>query len=96
MAKLLEKPEELKVTTNIEGTPLTIAKNGKTERVTRIYQHWHAFEQLWAQEILKDYFRVRTSKGFICDIYRDAISNTWYLSRICDQDLHIRNKESHN
>jgi len=84
MAKLLEKPEALKVTTNIEGTPLTIARNGRAERVTRIYQHWHVSEQLSAQEILEDYFRVRTSKGFICDIYRDAISNIWYLSRIYD------------
>jgi hypothetical protein len=84
MAKLLEKPEELRVTTNIEGTPLTINRNGKAERVTRIYQRWHASEQSYEQEILKNYFRVRTSKGLIYDIYRDAVSNLWYLGRIYD------------
>lgn len=84
MAKLLEKPEELRVTTNIEGTPLNITRNGKPERVTRIYQQWHVSEQLWTQEILKNYFRVRTSKGLIYDIYRDTMSNLWYLSRIYD------------
>lgn len=84
MVKLLEKPEEIRVTTNIEGTPLNITRNGKTERVTRIYQQWHVSEQLWAQEILKNYFRVRTSKDLIYDVYRDAISNLWYLSRIYD------------
>jgi len=87
MAKLLEKPEELeelKVTANIEGTPLTITRNGKPERVTRIYQQWQVSEQFFDQEILKNYFRVRTSKGVICDIYRDAASNSWYLGCVYD------------
>lgn len=84
MAKLLEQPEELRVTTNIEGTPLTITRNGKAERVTRIYGQWHVSEQLWGQEILKNCFRVRTSKGLIYDIYRDNASNHWYLNEICE------------
>jgi len=84
MSKLLEKPEELRVTTNIEGTPLTITRNGKAERVTRIYGQWHVSEQLWGQEILKNYFRVRTSKGLICDIYWDAASKLWYLGEVCE------------
>lgn len=84
MATLLEKPEELRVTANIEGTPLTITRNGKAERVTRIYQQWQVSEQLFEQEILKSYFRIRTSKDVICDIYRDTASNAWYLGRVHD------------
>ena len=84
MAKLLEKPEELRVTANIEGTPLTVSRNGKAERVNRIYQQWQVSEQLFEQENLKSYFRVRTSKGLIYDIYRDTASNSWFLGRICE------------
>jgi hypothetical protein len=84
MAKLLEKPEALRVTANIEGTPLTITRNGKAERVTRIYQQWRVSEQLFEQENLKNYFRVRTSKGLICDIFRDTASNSWFLGRVCE------------
>jgi hypothetical protein len=84
MAKLLEKPEELRVTANIEGTPLTISRNGKAERVTKIYQQWRVSEQLFEQENLKNYFRVRTSKGLIYDIFRDTASNSWFLGRICE------------
>jgi hypothetical protein len=84
MAKLLEKPEELRVTANIEGTPVTITRNGKAERVTRIYQQWRVSEQLFEQENLKSYFRVRTSKGLICDIFRDTASNSWFLGRVCE------------
>ncbi len=81
MAKLLARPEELRVTANIEGTPLTIIRNGRPERVTRIYQRWHVEDEL---EVTRNYFRVRTSKGLIYDIYRDVVSNLWYLGRICD------------
>jgi len=83
MAKLLEKPEELRVTANIEGTPLTISRNGKAERVTRIYQKWQVSEQVFGQDNLKNYFRIKTSKG-LYDIFRDAMSNSWYLGRVCE------------
>jgi hypothetical protein len=84
MAKLLEKPEELRVTANIEGTPVTITRNGKAERVTRIYQQWRISEHLFEQENLKSYFKVRTSKGLIYDIFRDTVSNSWFLGRVCE------------
>jgi hypothetical protein len=83
MAKLLEKPEELRVSANIEGTPVTISRNGKAERVTRIYKQWQVSEQLFEQENFKNYFTVKTSKG-LYDIYRDMASNSWYLGRICE------------
>ncbi len=82
MTRLLEKPEELKVSANIEGTPLTITRNGKTERISRIYQKWCASEELGGEVIPKNYFTVRTSKGFIYDIYRNTKSNMWYLGKI--------------
>ena len=83
MSKLLESPEELKVTANIEGTPLTVNRNGKSERVTRIYQQWQVSEEASQQETMKNYFRIRTSKG-LYDIYRESISNSWYLGRVCE------------
>ncbi len=83
MAKLLEQPEELKVTANIEGTPLTVSRNGKPERVTRIYQQWQVSDEILEQDNLKNYFRIKTSKG-LYDIYRESISNSWYLGRVCE------------
>ncbi len=79
MATVLKKPEELKVNTNVAGTPLAITKNGKTERITKIYQNWHVSENLSTQEITKNYFKVRTGKGLVYDIYYDTNSNLWYL-----------------
>ena len=84
MAKLLEKPEELKVSVNIQGVPLTLVRNGKAQRITKVYQRWRAVEQWCGKEILRICFRVKTSQGLVCDIHRDMPTGCWYLSRIYD------------
>lgn len=82
MAKILEKPEELQVTMNVKGTPLTLARNGEKQRVTRVYRSWQNVEEWWGKEVSRTYFMVKTSKGMVCDIYRDMPDGNWYLSRI--------------
>ena len=82
MAKLLDVHEELKVSTNIKGIPLTISRDGKSERVTRIYRSWHDIRNSQDNQITRQYFTVRTGKGLICDIYRAGTSNHWYLGTI--------------
>ena len=37
MAKQLKKPEEIKVTANVKGAPLSLLRIGKRQRITRIY-----------------------------------------------------------
>ena len=76
------KAKKLNVTTNIEGTPLTISISGKTKRVIRIYQRWHKPEQISSQNISNTYFRVKITGGTIIDIYRDSISNLWHLDKV--------------
>jgi hypothetical protein len=82
LAKMLEKPEELRVTVNIKGVPLTLARNGEKQRVTRVYESWQKVEEWWGKEITRNYFRVKTNKGMVCDIYRDMPDGGWFLSRI--------------
>jgi len=84
LAKLLEKPEELRVSVNVQGVPLTLVRNGGAQRITKVYQHWRVVEQWWGKEILRNYFRVKTNRGLVCDIYRDMPTGCWYLSRIHD------------
>jgi hypothetical protein len=84
LAKILEKPEELKVTVNVQGIPLSLARNGDKQRITRVYEKWHTEEELFGREMSRHYFRVKTSKGMVCDIYRDMPGGNWYLLRIHD------------
>lgn len=84
MARLLEKPEEIKVSSNVNGIPLSLVRNGKREKITRIYQHWRVTEEWRGKEIQRHYFRIKTSKGLAGDIYHDIAANLWYLSKIHD------------
>jgi hypothetical protein len=84
LAKMLEKPEELKVTVNVQGVPLTLARNGEKQRVTKVYESWQKVEEWWGKEVTRNYFRVKTSKGLVCDIYRDTPDGGWFLSRVHD------------
>lgn len=77
MAKLSKKPEEIKVTVNIKGAPLSLLRNGKREKITAIYDRWRV-------ETEKDYFKVKTSRGLVYDIYHEIADNRWYLAKIYD------------
>ena len=84
MAKVMEKPEEIKVSINVKGVPLNLSRNGKRERINGIYDKWRVAGQWLGTETENLYFRVKTSKGLVCDIYHDMTSNQWYLVRIYD------------
>jgi hypothetical protein len=84
MAKQLEKPLEIRVRANIAGVPVSLIRNGRSEKVTAIYGRWRIADEWWGKEVERDYFRVRTSAGLVGDIFRDTTSNRWYLSKILD------------
>lgn len=84
MAKILEKPEELQVRVNVQGVPLSVVRDGEKQRVTKVYEQWHVAEEWWGKEVSRNYFKVKTSKGVVCDIYREMPGGDWYLSKVYD------------
>jgi hypothetical protein len=84
MARQFAEPKEIKVRTNIKGIPVSLVRKGRSERVARIYQQWRATDSWWAEEIERQYFMVGTTSGLVCDIFRDASRNSWFLSKIHD------------
>ena len=84
MAKQLQEPQEIKVAANIKGVPLSLTRNSNREKVAAIYEHWRVADEWWGSEVERDYFRIKTTAGLVCDIYRDKSTNQWYLSKIHD------------
>jgi hypothetical protein len=84
LAMILEKPEELRVKVNVRGMPLTLVRDGEKQRVTKVYEQWRVTEEWWGEEISRSYFRVKTNKGLVYDIYRDTFNDCWYLSKVYD------------
>lgn len=75
-------PCEIRVGTNIKGVPLCLTRNGRREKVAAIYEHWQLAEEVRSNKPERDYFRIKTSQGLVCDIYRDMTVNRWYLGKI--------------
>jgi len=84
MAKQFQEPEEIKVKANVAGVPVSFTRNGRREKVAAIYERWRISDEWWGEKVERDYFRVKTSAGVVCDIYRDTSANHWYLARIHD------------
>lgn len=83
MAKPLKKPEEVKVTVNVKGVPLSLLRNDKRQRITGIYDRWRGVDE-WGVETEREYFRVKSRRGLVYDIYHDLANNRWYISKIHD------------
>lgn len=79
MAKTREK-EELKVSVNVQGVPLNLARNGQSQRITKVYKNWRVAQPGTSC----NYFTVKTSRGLVYDIYRDTTDSCWYLSKVYD------------
>jgi hypothetical protein len=84
MTRLLSKPQPLRVKTNVEGVPTSLVRKGRAERITEVHRRWRIADQWWEGEVAREYFMISTDRGLICDIYRDMITDAWYLSRIYD------------
>ncbi len=83
MPRTSQRKETLRVSTNIEGTPVSLVRDAKPERITRIYQQWHRPAED-SGDSNRTYFKIRTSKGVIYDIYREGLSRAWHISRVYD------------
>ncbi len=82
--KFFHKPLTINVTENSNGEPFSFSYGKKTERVNRIGRRWRISKDWWRKEVSREYFQVETARGLICEIYRDLLTRSWYLQRICD------------
>ncbi|MBN1642692.1 MAG: hypothetical protein JXA09_15765 [Anaerolineae bacterium] len=60
-----------------QGTPHRVRQVCNTWRIHTFWWDPHALVQ-------REYVKVITESGLLCQIYRDLISGTWYLSRLYD------------
>jgi len=82
MIEQVEELCEIRVSTNIKGVPLSFTRNGHRDKVAAIYEHWRVANESPSNKPEREYFRIKTSKRLVCDIYRDMMANRWYVGRI--------------
>ena len=84
MSKLFQKAITLEVTEDIQHRPISFLHKGRKESIKEICQQWRMSQEWWRNAVDREYFRVRTVRGIVCEMYRDLLTGAWYLQRIYD------------
>jgi hypothetical protein len=62
-----------------------IALRWQRRRLVRaVTDHWLIHDDWWHDEIWRHYFEVTTVDGLLCVVYRDLLTDRWYLERVYD------------
>mgnify|MGYP001766541783 CR=1 FL=1 len=81
MAKRFEKVE---ISTNAEGDPVSIKRNGGKRMTVAIHERWRLEDGWGGDEEKRCYYRIQTDRGSVYDIYHELVADCWYLDRIYD------------
>jgi len=73
---------EIRVTMNIHGVPLSFMMDSQRHHVAAIYEQCQETGDEPGRVTAKDYFKIKTNKGLICDIYREREVKLWHISKI--------------
>jgi len=84
MTRLYRPPQSIEATTGDRDEPLAFEWKGQVHRVIQLSNHWRTHLEWWRMEIWRDYFQVEVQGRFTCVVYRDLLTNKWYLERIYD------------
>jgi hypothetical protein len=84
MSKLFHEAITLEVKEDIQHRPISFLYKGRKEGVEEICEQWRVSQEWWRSTVDREYFRVRTVRGIVCEMYRDLLTGAWYLQRIYD------------
>ena len=85
MTRLWRSGQPLAVRTDDNAVPSSFEWNGRVHCISGICNHWRVHHDWWrCSPIWRDYYKIVTTDGFLCVIYRDLVTDTWYLARIYD------------
>ena len=69
-----------------DGVPEGFVWQGTLHRVRQVCNLWRIHTCWWDPHavVWREYLKVITESGLLCQIYRDLIGKEWYLSRLYD------------
>jgi hypothetical protein len=84
MTKLYQPAQSIEATIGDKGEPLAFEWREQVHHVLHVNNHWRIHVEWWRTEIWREYFQTETLSRLTCVIYRDLLTDTWYLERIYD------------
>jgi hypothetical protein len=84
MTHLFSPAEPVEVAETADGLPASLLWRGRHYAVAGVANRWRAEESWWADEAWREYFKLATTDGLLCVLYRDLHTGKWYCARIYD------------
>ena len=74
------------VVVDARGDVLAFTWQERAHTVQQILQCWHVDADWWSEqgEVERDYVRLLTFSGLMCELFYDHITNVWRFSRVYD------------
>ena len=69
-----------------DGAPAGFVWQGASHHILEVCNRWQVHTRWWepGKRVWRDYFKVATDSGLLCQVYHDRIEGGWYLSRLYD------------
>jgi hypothetical protein len=66
------------------GSPLWFRWQGQRHGVERVCDRWRVDDDWWKGRVWREYFKLATRRGLLVVVYRDFLTNRWFLQRAFD------------
>lgn len=73
-------PLPIRVQAQADGTPIELAWNRWSRRVTNLYEYWREQRAWWDQLVVRDYYQIEIGDGLVFTLFREA-DGRWFLDR---------------
>ena len=85
MSRLLESPALAQVEL-AAGIPAKVIVSGTRRPVLRVCGRWRVESDWWRTPVSREYWKLELGgpAEVLCDLYRDALTGEWWLSRLYD------------
>ena len=84
MTRFWAKGKLIHVVSDELGEPKRFEWQRGTHQVDAIARQWRVDLDWWRIRVWRDYFKLVTNSGLLVVIYRDLLSDQWYLQRLYD------------
>jgi len=82
MTRLLRPPAAIDITLDHGGAPIAIAGafEGSIDPIAR----WKVETSWWDRPVVHEYWKVLLNSNLLCELFRDASTNEWFVERVYD------------
>jgi hypothetical protein len=84
MTRLWPEGQPIEVRCTTLKTPHVLVWQGQTHPVQGIAKRWRLDLDWWRGRTWREYFKLYTQTGLLVIIYRDLLTDQWYLQRLYD------------